>query len=166
MGPALAVRRATPADAMAIAEIHCAAWRETYPGLLPDEEISRACNLERRLAQWAEAITRTDMRIAIVGELGFACMGAQRDKDLLGLGYPDELYSIYLLRKGQGRGIGAALLHEVIGKAYSILVLAGNDPAIRFYQRMGAKLLLERPEKIGETEITELAFGWQPDHPS
>jgi len=37
----IAVRRARPADAAAIGAVHVAAWRSTYPGILPDQYLSR-----------------------------------------------------------------------------------------------------------------------------
>ncbi|MBV9785789.1 MAG: GNAT family N-acetyltransferase, partial [Acidisphaera sp.] len=37
----IAIRRARPADAAAIAAVHVAAWRSAYPGILPDTYLAR-----------------------------------------------------------------------------------------------------------------------------
>lgn len=155
-------RPATPLDADAIAQIHCDAWRETYSGLLPAAEIDRACNLERRRAQWRASTRNADLRITFAEGSGFACIGPQRDPTLLDLGYLDELYAIYVLRKAQFKGLGRALLRPLIRKPLTILVLDGNAPAVRFYRHIGAKFLMERPAKIDDTSIVELVFGLLP----
>ncbi|MGH7083197.1 MAG: GNAT family N-acetyltransferase, partial [Acetobacteraceae bacterium] len=36
----IGIRRARPADAAAIAAVHVAAWRSTYPGILPDRYLA------------------------------------------------------------------------------------------------------------------------------
>jgi GNAT superfamily N-acetyltransferase len=146
-----------------LARIHIAAWQETYAGLLPDDEIARASDPDRRLAQWTGAIARNDTRIAVIDDLGFAQIGHQRDAGLAALGYTWELWSIYLLRAAQGRGLGAALLRLALGPApqpFTALVLAGNHVACSFYERQGGRLLAARDEAIGQTPITERVYVW------
>jgi GNAT superfamily N-acetyltransferase len=159
------VRPALSTDAADIARIHCAAWHETYAGLLPAAEIAAASDYDRRCRQWQGSLGRTDLRIAIAEGMGFACMGPQRDQGLRDMGYREELLAIYLLRQAQGRGLGHRLLQTVLPVppvAYSIRVLAGNQPAKDFYHRIGATLLMERPEQVGATPIVEQIFGWSP----
>ncbi|MGL4235500.1 GNAT family N-acetyltransferase [Tabrizicola sp.] len=156
-------RAPDPADAAMLARIHIAAWQETYTGLLPDDEIARASNPERRLAQWTGAIARNESRIALIDDLGFAQMGHQRDPELAALGYPEELWAIYLLRAAQGRGLGAALLRFALGPApqpFTALVLSGNHVAAAFYTRQGGRLLSTRDEAIGLTPIREDVYVW------
>jgi ribosomal protein S18 acetylase RimI-like enzyme len=62
-------------------------------------------------------------------------MGTQRDKLLAEEGYGEELFAIYILRAGQGRGLGRALLRAVMPArpaAWTVLVLDGNVSAIGF----------------------------------
>ena len=67
--------------------------------------------------------------------VGFADAGPGRDEDgpvLL------ELYSIYILGRAQGMGLGAALLGAAIGKSPAYLwVLEDNPRAQAFYRRHG-----------------------------
>jgi GNAT superfamily N-acetyltransferase len=152
-----------PEDAPMLARIHIAAWQETYPGLLPDTEIARASDTRRRNTQWAAAIIRNDTRIALIDDAGFAQIGPQRDKGLAAMGYPEELWSIYLLRAAHGRGLGAALLHAALGPApqpFTALVVDGNHPACTFYERMGARLLTIRDDAVGQTPIRERVYVW------
>jgi GNAT superfamily N-acetyltransferase len=117
-----------------IARLHVAAWRETYRGLLPDEVLA-GLDEDRRRAVWTEAIAAGNARIALVEGAGFASMGTQRDKLLAEEGYGEELFAIYILRAGQGRGLGRALLRAVMPArpaAWTVLVLDGNVSAIGF----------------------------------
>lgn len=159
------IRAARPADAPMLARLHVQSWRETYPGLLPETEIA-ARGYKVRLAQWRNQIARGDSRIALLPDLGFAQMGPQRDAGFARAGYPEELYCIYLLHAGQGRGQGRALLGAVRGEApFTALVLAGNGPACGFYRAMGGTELLRRMDHVGLAATEEIAFGFGAPNP-
>jgi GNAT superfamily N-acetyltransferase len=150
-----------------IARLHIAAWRETYPGLLPQDAIDRACSVTARQVQWTKAITRArtcgEGRIAVLDDLGFAMIGPQRDAGLAAMGYPEELWSIYLLRAGQGRGMGLTLLRHALGanpQPFTACVVAGNATACSFYESRGGQLLTTRADKLGDTPILEHVYGW------
>lgn len=63
MPSALTIRRATPADARSIAELHVHSWQWAYRGLLPD-----AFLLNKQTSP-AEALWRTSEVEGIVGEV-------------------------------------------------------------------------------------------------
>ena len=153
------IRPATPADAAMIARVHYRAWAETYPGLLPPEEIERATEDGRR-AWWARALAQGGTRVAVAPDLGFAAMGAQRDAGLAGR-YPDELHAIYVLRAAQGRGLGRALLGAVWGGRAATALVVEGVPACRFYERMGARHVSTRDEAIGAAPIRERVYAWE-----
>ena len=52
----IAIRRARPSDAAAIGAVHVAAWRTTYPGILPNDFLSRLS--ARRQAAVLDVVTR------------------------------------------------------------------------------------------------------------
>ena len=147
------IRRATTADAAAIAGLHVAAWRWAYRGLLPDEYLDgMAASIPRRAARWRERLSHPDPeeRTWLVeregGLAGFAGTGPARDGDA----DPGsaELYAIYLAEPEAGRGLGRELLAHALDDlrrrgyaAATLWVLAGNARARRFYE----------------------AFGWRPD---
>ncbi len=51
----IAIRPARPADAIAIAAVHVAAWRSTYPGILPDTYLANL-SVSRQAAYYDAAI--------------------------------------------------------------------------------------------------------------
>ena len=154
-------RTATTSDIAQLAAIHAQAWRESYPGLLPDSEIERMTSSDRLTAVWTAIMDRPDARTVILPDAGFATMGLQRDQGLRDAGYTEELWAIYLLQSAQGAGFGRALLASVAGNtAFTALVLDGNARASRFYKQSGGRIISRRPDRIGETEIVELVFAW------
>ena len=138
----LVIRPALPADAPAIGRIHCQAWRVTYTGLLPDAMMARLSE-ERS----TEIFRREGCRNLFVAELdgeavGFCGYGPWRGGESdPGLG---EIVGLYVLQKAQRLGIGTRLLQagadalQFGGSTRAALwVLAGNAPAIGYYQARG-----------------------------
>lgn len=153
------IRSPSLEDVDDIAAVHVAAWRETYTGLLPDAEIA-ARSLPVRQAQWRAQISAANSRIAYLPGLGFAQMGPQRAKRLLP-DWPEELYCLYLLQSAHGTGQGAALLRAVRGlAAFSVVVLSSNARARRFYEKSGGRFLFEEAEHLGETQVTDVTYGF------
>ena len=151
----------TFADIPALAALHAQAWRETYPGLLPEDDIARMTDPAQLHRIWAAVLGRGDARAVWLPGQGFAVIGPQRDAALAGAGYPEELWMTYLLRAAQGRGVGRALLSAVrSASAFTALVVAGNTRACGFYAAQGGILLDTRAERIGTTPITERVYGW------
>jgi GNAT superfamily N-acetyltransferase len=158
----MAPRQATTGDIAQLATIHAQAWRETYPGLLPDSEIERMTSFDRLTAVWTAILSRPDARTVILPDAGFATMGLQRDQALCDAGYPEELWAIYLLQSAQGTGFGRALLASVAGNtAFTALVVEGNSRASRFYEQSGGTIMSRRPDRIGDSKIMELVFAWK-----
>ncbi len=50
----IAIRRARPADAVSIGAVHVAAWRSTYPGILPDRFLADL-SIPRQAAHYDQA---------------------------------------------------------------------------------------------------------------
>jgi GNAT superfamily N-acetyltransferase len=95
--------------------------------------------------------------------IGFAAGGAIREPldD-----YDSELYTIYLLERVQGRGIGRALLTSVaealVRKGHRSLMVwvLEQNPAVSFYARVGAQYLMSKQVEIGGLRLPEVALGW------
>ncbi|MGB3555934.1 MAG: hypothetical protein WBA25_14985, partial [Jannaschia sp.] len=154
------IRPATPDDAGALARLHVACWRETYPGLLPESEIA-ARTVETRRAQWLDRLASGRDRVLLLPGLGFAEMGPQRDDALREAGWEEELHALYLLRAGHRRGHGRALLSAIwSGRPASALVVAGNAAACAFYASTGAQVLETRRCRIGEARVDEHVYVW------
>jgi len=81
------IRFATTDDVDELARVHVQAWRETYPGILPEAKIAMRGEAYRQ-KQWTSQLTAGGTRIAVAPGYGFAQMGPQRAKDLA-TAYPD-----------------------------------------------------------------------------
>jgi len=141
------IRRARPADAPAIAEVHVRSWQGAYPGLIPQDYLD-ALRPEDRVGWWRDALATTPWPVVLVAEedgavIGFASVSPTRDADddssTVG-----ELQTIYLHPDAFGRGKGASLLHaalEVLRTAgfteATLWALETNTRARRFYERHG-----------------------------
>lgn len=152
------IRAATAEDAEDLAQIHVRSWAETYPGLLPAEEIA-AYTYDMRLVQWQGVLARGGTRVVLAGGTGFAQIGPQREARYKP-GFPDELYALYLLGTAQGRGLGRALLRAALGPAprpFTAVVLASNARALGFYTRIGGQ---EIARMRGADGLEDLVLGW------
>lgn len=145
---------ARPEDARAVAEVHVAAWRETYAGLIPDRALD-ALSVPERTALWRRVIEGGGwVIVAREGErvVGFASGGAARDADAAPA--DGEILALYLRKTHHGRGTGRALFTAACRRlardgfrSLRLWVLAGN-PTRGFYRRMGG-----RPDKA-EDDVT------------
>ena len=159
------IRIAEVRDAAAIAHVHVQSWRTTYEGIVPQEYLASLSEAER-IPQWQDWLTR-DISV-FVGEVngkvvGFAAGGAVREPYEA---YDAELYTFYLLKEVQGRGIGKALLGAVaealIQRGYgSMLVwVLQQNPAVGFYRNAGAQFLMQKQTEIGGVALSDFALGW------
>jgi L-amino acid N-acyltransferase YncA len=149
--PPVSVRPATPADAAAVARVHCEAWRSAYRGLLPDAFLDSMEPDARRIARWAASLSlpADDPRFTIVAEapgdgvIGFTGGGPCRDAEPAASA---EMFTLYLLDRWRGRGAGRLLFEAfadaVVRRGHRSLVawvLEGNAPARRFYEARGGR---------------------------
>ena len=160
------IRPATPADAAAIAHVHIASWKTTYPGIVPDAGIA-ALREEDSRQRWQERLEAADIPIFVAefdtGVFGFLAGGPIRKpiED-----YDGELYALYLLQSHQRLGAGRALVHQLASTLHSqgfqsmlVWVLEAN-PAVGFYQHLGAVQVTRQTIEIGGANLSELSFGW------
>jgi L-amino acid N-acyltransferase YncA len=159
------IRLAEMRDAAAIAHVHVESWLTTYRGLVPEGYLA-SLNAAERVPLWREWLS-SDISVFVAeieGKIvGFASGGPIREA--LGA-YDAELYTIYLLEREQGRGIGKDLLSAVakalVGKDYTSMLVwvLEQNPAVRFYEKAGAQHLMSKQIEIGGISLTELALGW------
>lgn len=153
----LQVRRATPADAEAIALVHVASWQWAYAGLLPADRLA-ALDTEQRAQRWRQVLTEPSDAMTLVGErddriVGFASVGPARGDDVAaGVG---ELWGLYVHPDVAGDGTGYRLheaamawLREQGARSAVLWMLRGNTRAHAFYERQGWRL--DGGEKVDE----------------
>ena len=164
------LRPALAADAAALGALHVRAWRETYPGIVPDA-ILAALDPAERAAMWAGVIADGAAAVILACDAdgvpqGFACAGVQREPAVLP--QSGEFHAIYLLRAAQGRGMGRALMRAAARAlvargmlSASLWVLDGNDAAFGFYAALGGRVALRRAfPPPQEWDGRETAFAW------
>ncbi len=162
----ITIRNARPADAMSIAEVHDAAWRDAYRGIIPGRELERM--IARRGPKWWEAALRRGSRI-VVFEFddqveGYASYGPNR---VPALPYQGEIFEIYLTPEFQGLGFGRRLFQaaraDLAAHGYGsalVWALADNERALAFYRALGGRMLREAREKFGSEYRKRVAFGF------
>ena len=133
------IRLATHADLEPALRMRAAAWRESYAGLVPTAAIdAHTAALPASLAHWTRRLDEgASLWLAVEqGQVvGLAAAGVTGEPDAP---TPLELEMLYLLERVKGRGVGRRLLWTTVGDAPCYLwVLAGNTPAITFYERHG-----------------------------
>jgi len=136
------IRRADPADALAVAQVHVRSWRAAYRGLLPDAYLD-GLRSEDRAQKYDFATTNpakphTLVAIEEQSIVGFATTAPAHDADLPGMG---ELNALYVDPAFWGRGAGAALItaarSRLVAQGFCrayLWLLKGNARADRFYR--------------------------------
>jgi ribosomal protein S18 acetylase RimI-like enzyme len=169
------IRAATAADLPAIAEIHASSWRAAYRGILPDAFLDGDL-LEDRKVLWSEKAGRMGPRDNLLiaadgkGTVGFiagwtsAALGCEDDYGL----YIDNLHVSPDLR---GNKYGERLFRALAGNVASnmtantkisayLWLLDGNEPAHRFYHRLGGRDGEHRMIELGGRTVGETRIVW------
>ena len=176
----IVVRRARPSDAIAIGAVHVAAWRSTYPGILPDSFLSRL-SVPRQAAHYDAAIrSATAVFVAAASGtdvppgsgsriIGFATAGRARAGGVAGHRLAEgEVETLYVLDDWRDRGVGRKLMRaaavnlvEAGCKSCFVWVLRDN-PSRWFYQRLGGKPVAEAVIQFAGEKVPQTAFVWDP----
>lgn len=141
------LRRAEPADAPAVAEVHVRTWQAAYPGLIPQDYLD-ALRPEDRLGQWEQALGAAPWPAVVVAEddgrvVGFTSFGPSRDEDA-DPAEVGEVQTVYLDPAHWGHGDGAELLGAAVDelrragfRRATLWVLDTNARARGFYEHLG-----------------------------
>ena len=162
----IGVRRAEARDAEGITEVHDAAWRNAYDGMIPAKELNRI--IARRGPRWWDRAIRRGTAILVLevggAVCGYATFGPNRARNLVQKG---EIYEIYIKPEYQGIGLGTRLFlaarRELARFGFDTVVvwaLADNDNACRFYRNAGGRKVARANERFGEVALTKVAFAW------
>jgi ribosomal protein S18 acetylase RimI-like enzyme len=172
----IAIRRARPGDAAAIGAVHVAAWRSTYPGILPNEFLSRL-SVRRQASQYEAAIRNgLGVHVATASGLdagpaggpprvvGFVTGGPARPGSAtLGEG---EIETLYVLDDWRERGLGRRLMRAAAAhlaasgcKSAFVWVLRDN-PNRWFYERLGGRVAASATVRVAGTSVEQMAYVW------
>ena len=167
------LRRATVADAEAIAAVRIESWLATYRGMIPDAYLD-SMKLEESITHWhtiLEALPAANDRICVFvaeseGEvIGFAS-GMLLPESKLEMNA--ELTAVYLRPGWQRSGIGRRMVQKVArtlqaqgSNSLLVWVIAENAIARNFYEELGGALLLEQKFSWDGLDLMEAGYGWQ-----
>jgi len=161
----VSIRAATPDDAIAIAHVHVESWRTTYAGIVPDDYLV-GLDEALRVKLWSEWLGSGALVLVAErngGVVGFVHAGQVREA----IETADaEVYSLYLLKEAQGRGIGRALIRAVaavvIQQGFSSLALwvLERNRSRGFYESCGGRLAASKVIEIGGARLMEVAYWW------
>jgi len=163
------IRPAKIEDAAAMACVHVDTWRTAYPGIVPEEFLANL-SYERCQAGWLEVLTEPQSQThAFVAEneqgeiVAIVSCGPIREAVA---GYDGELYTLYVLKSWQGTGCGKQLVRKVAqdlaSRGYHTMLIwvLKDNPACRFYERLGGRLTTEREVEIGGKQLVDVGYVW------
>ena len=147
------IRLAVLADARSLAEVKIACWETTYRGIYPDSKLDNY-DIDKNTEKFENIINNEyiDLYVVIVGGeiVGYMSCGVpvRPYED-----YEQEIGLLYLLKEYRGNRIGS----ELFDLATEVIAINGydrffiscnkyNEPARKFYEAMGGKLVHEDPD--------------------
>jgi ribosomal protein S18 acetylase RimI-like enzyme len=162
------IRDATVEDTAAIADIHVSGWRTAYRGVVPDQHL-QSLSVEKRQAYWISAIEKGEPLVRVAsganGISGWVAFAGSRDSDARPR--TGEVWAIYVAPTVWTQGVGRHLLTkacaELHGMGYSAVtlwVLAKNERACKFYERLGfvPEESAVKVVNIGGAELREVRY--------
>lgn len=171
------VRRARPSDAVSIGAVHVAAWRSAYPGILPEDYLSRL-SAPRQAEHYDRAIrggiavhvaTASGLDLGPAGGaarvVGFASAGRSRFGVTLAEG---EIETLYVLDDWRERGLGRRLIQAAAGQLReqgcrsAFLWVLRDNPARWFYARLGGRAVAQSVVSVGGAAVPQMAYLWDP----
>jgi ribosomal protein S18 acetylase RimI-like enzyme len=163
----ISIRTARNGDESSIAQVHDAAWRGAYRGIIPGRELERMI-ARRGPLWWRNAIARgSRMLVLDFGDhiAGYASYGRNR---VPALNYSGEIFEIYLAPEYQGLGFGRRMFEAAQKdmsdhgyRSFLVWALADNERAYGFYRRLGGSVVRRAPEKFGDETRERVAFGFE-----
>lgn len=142
------IRLATPADIPALATLAADAFRQTYRGLDPDEDIesyvAKHFNHDELSRQLADPASTMLLAAAPDQLLGYAQIKRSEAPACVSGPAPLELARLYLCLQAKGQGLGGRMMRAVQAEARRLNrqtlwlgVYDRNVHAVAFYQRFG-----------------------------
>jgi len=162
----MVIRPTQKADVDAMSQIYVKTWRDTYLGMLPYDYL-----FEMSAPHHGQAfLNKLDNKqlISFVAEdsdrvLGFITGGLERNGDDI---YRGEIYTLYVLKNFQRRGIGKRLVFALTKQfhasgIYSMLVrVLKLNPYRRFYIKLSGTYLKTEHQKISGERLKVEVYGW------
>ncbi len=138
------IRRALAEDAHGIAAVHVSAWQDAYRGIVPQSYLDELAVADRE-RRWVDILERNSSETLVAAEdhiIGFVSHGKSRHESAAeDVG---EIYALYVASSHWSMGVGQLLCEAALARLRAlsfieatVCVLAANERAIRFYERIG-----------------------------
>jgi len=161
------IRKNLLKDQAQMARIKVDGWKNAYDSIISQAYL-KSLNYEEQTERYEASFDEyKDLVWVAVKEeevLGYACFNPIPNVDQ----FESELVSLYIKPTEIGKGIGTALLLETkkhlasLGRKNMIVwCLSDNEPAIKFYEKMGGKIVKTKEAKIGDKYYKEYGFYFQ-----
>lgn len=166
------LRRATVADAEALAAIRIEGWRTAYRGMIPDSYLDEM-SLDENLLHWRAILQALPAKqdslcvyVAVTDEEVVGFVSAMKLSEAK-LNKDAEINAIYIRPQYQRCGIGKRMLHKAARSLKEmgchscvIWVIEGNHPARHFYEEMGGTVLHTQEFNWDGLDLVEVGYGW------
>lgn len=158
------IRKNELCDQEQMAHIKVDGWKNTYDKIIASRYL-KTLNYEQQTKRYIASFEEYKdlVLVAVKGEevLGYSCFDLT---DKSG-NFDSELVSLYIKPSKKGQGIGTNLLKETAKELLSkgkknmiIWCLKENKSAIKFYEKLGGKRVLEKDAQIGKDIYKEYGF--------
>ena len=162
------IRPALVQDSRGIAVVHVSSWQHAYRGMVPQSHLDQlsVADRERRWVEFFERGSSETLVADVAGHIvGFISYGKSREENALrDVG---EIYAVYVASSHWSTGVGRSLweaatarLRELRLAQAIVWVLAANEQAIGFYERVGFALSKgsETPVEIGGMRLPKVRY--------
>lgn len=163
-GRLIRVRKGTAQDLAPVSEIKVRSWADTYAAVLSPAILRPFLDPKAQLKELRIELERPDSLLLVAVDrkdavTGFALTFVDADP-------APWLESLHVVGELRGQGIGSELMRATAlslrDRGYNTMrlgVVAGNNRAARFYERLGG--VLERTEPaLWATGVTHLVYRW------
>jgi GNAT superfamily N-acetyltransferase len=168
------VRRARPADVAAIGAVHVAAWRSAYPGILPDDYLSRL-SAPRHASHYDRAI-RAGVAVHVATASGPDLSPAGGAARIVGFASAraggtlaeGEIETLYVLDDWRERGLGRRLIQAAAqqlrdqGCRSAFLWVLRDNPSRWFYAHLGGRAAAASVVRVAGADVPQMAYVWDP----
>lgn len=154
-------------DQAQMARIKVDGWKNAYDLIIASSYLN-SLDYEQQTKRYEASFEEYKdlVFVAVRGEevLGYACFNPVPNVDQ----FDSELVSLYIKPNEIGKGIGTSLFLETCEKLESldkknmiVWCLSDNENAIKFYEKMGGKIVKTKEAKIGDKYYKEYGFYFQ-----
>ncbi len=154
-------------DQSQMAIIKVDGWKNAYDLIISSDYLN-SLNYEEQTKRYEASFEEYKdlVLVAVRGEevLGYACYNTTPNVD----DFQSELVSLYIKPSEIGRGIGTALFTETCKELRNldkrnmiVWCLSDNENAIKFYKKLGGKIVKTKDAKIGDRSYKEYGFYFQ-----